>query len=141
MSTAPVRYCFYLIWQSATRRNCRPIFWMNFWRETVRQNGRFIILSLRQEKIFSLCRKPDLLPAAKNSSGYYFNPVYNIMTDLERFDELYNNIMEGGNTPRNYLSCMQMMAVLHLSVLTMLPCRSHFLSFPAKCVTKKLATK
>ena len=31
------------------------------------------------------------------------------MTDLERFDELYNNIMEGGNTPRNYLSCMQMM--------------------------------
>lgn len=54
-------------------------------------------------------QKPDLLPAAKNSSGYYFNPVYNIMTDLERFDELYNNIMEGGNTPRNYLNCMQMM--------------------------------
>jgi len=54
-------------------------------------------------------QKPDLLPAAKNSSGYYFNPVYNIMTDLERFEELYNNIMEGGNTPRNYLNCMQMM--------------------------------
>jgi len=54
-------------------------------------------------------QKPDLLPAAKNSSGYYFNPVYNIMTDLDRFDELYNNIMEGGNTPRNYLNCMQMM--------------------------------
>ena len=31
------------------------------------------------------------------------------MTDLDRFDELYNNIMEGGNTPRNYLNCMQMM--------------------------------
>ena len=54
-------------------------------------------------------QKPDLLPAAKNSSGYYFNPVYNIMTDLDRFDELYNNIMEGGNTPRNYLNCVQIM--------------------------------
>jgi len=37
------------------------------------------------------------------------NPVYNIMTDLERFDELYDNIMEGGITPRNYLNCVQMM--------------------------------
>ncbi len=54
-------------------------------------------------------RKPDLLPAAKNSSGYYFNPVYNVMTDLDRFDELYNSIMEGGNTSRNYLNCVQIM--------------------------------
>ena len=54
-------------------------------------------------------QKPDLLPNAKNSGGYYFNPVYNIMTDLDRFDELYNNIMEGGITPRNYLNCVQMM--------------------------------
>ena len=54
-------------------------------------------------------QKNDLLPTARNSGGYHFNPVYNIMTDLDRFDELYNTIMEGGNTPRNYLNCVQMM--------------------------------
>ncbi len=54
-------------------------------------------------------QKTDLLPTARNSGGYHFNPIYNIITDLDRFDELYNNIMEGGSTPRNYLNCVQMM--------------------------------
>ncbi len=56
-----------------------------------------------------LLQKPDLLPNAKNTNGYQFNDAYNIMTDLDRFDELYRNIMEGGNTPRNYLNCVQVM--------------------------------
>lgn len=53
-------------------------------------------------------QKPNLLPSAK-SSGYHFNSVYNVMTDLDRFDELYKNIMDTGYTPRNYLNCVQMM--------------------------------
>ena len=66
------------------------------------------IVSQARRDLMSL-RKNDVLPPAKNSGGYYFNPVYNIMTDLDRFDELYDSIMEGGNTPRNYLNCVQMM--------------------------------
>lgn len=45
-------------------------------------------------------QKPDLLPNAKNTNGYEFDDAYNIMTDLDRLDELYKNIMEGGKFHR-----------------------------------------
>ena len=79
------------------------------------------IVSMARKDLQPL-QKPDLLPSAKNTNGYQFNSAYNIITDLDRFDELYDSIMDGGNSPRKYINCVHMMELYEGDIA--IDCRS-----------------
>ncbi|MDD6983776.1 MAG: hypothetical protein PUJ47_01060 [Clostridia bacterium] len=48
----------------------------------------------------------DLLPPA-DAEGYHFNSRYHVITDLSRFDELFDDIINNSSSYRTYMNCVQ----------------------------------
>ena len=48
----------------------------------------------------------DLLPPA-DAEGYHFNSKYHVITDLSRFDELFDDIINNSSSYRTYMNCVQ----------------------------------
>lgn len=65
-------------------------------------------MSSNARQDLDLIQKKDLLPKASAEEGYQFNLKYNIITDLDHFDIMFDELMKCGKSYRAYNLCISL---------------------------------